>query len=183
MTTKGKIANYIHETHCLAFTEFLYDKNALNDLSIEELVGLLSIFTNIRVSSEQKRSVPDCDNKLKLKIQTLVDLCNEYFNFEIHNYISSPIDIDTISYDIVNECMEWCKSENEIHCKTILKSLNEDKNIFLGEFVKALLKINNIASELESVCECYGNIELLSKLKKIPEMTMKFVATNQSLYI
>jgi hypothetical protein len=40
-----------------------------------------------------------------------------------------------------------------------------------------------MASELETVCETYGNIELLSKLKQIPEKTMKFVATNQSLYV
>ena len=87
------------------------------------------------------------------------------------------------SDDIINETIEWCKSENESKCKYILKRLSEEKNIFLGEFVKALLKINNISAELETVSELYGNIELLSKLKEIPEKTMKFVATNQSLYV
>ena len=110
-------------------------------------------------------------------------MCNDYNVFEIKNYLDSPINCDTITYDIINESMEWCNSENEAQCKSILHNLNNDKSIFLGEFVKALLKINNIASELETVCESYGNIELLSKLKQIPEKTMKFVATNQSLYV
>ena len=44
-------------------------------------------------------------------------------------------------------------------------------------------KINNISSELEKVAELIGNIELLHKLHEIPAKTLKYVATNQSLYI
>jgi hypothetical protein len=61
--------------------------------------------------------------------------------------------------------------------------LVEEKNIFLGEFVKAILKINNISSEMEKIAELIGNVSLLSKLKEIPLMTLKYVITNQSLYI
>ena len=61
--------------------------------------------------------------------------------------------------------------------------MNEEKGIFLGEFVKAILKINNIASEIEKIAEMVGNISLLSKLKEIPALTLKFVVTNQSLYV
>jgi hypothetical protein len=55
--------------------------------------------------------------------------------------------------------------------------------VFLGDFVKALLKINNIASELEKMCETTGNMELLEKVSQIPSLTLKYVVTNQSLYI
>ena len=61
--------------------------------------------------------------------------------------------------------------------------MEKDKGIFLGEFVKALLKINNVSAELESIAEKTGNIDLLQKLKSIPLNTLKFVATNQSLYV
>ena len=183
LTLKGNIASNIHESHCLAITDFMYDFNGLDNLSVEQLVGLFSIFTNIRVSDDIKESYPHCSEFLKAKINKLVNLCNDYNMFEINNYIDIPFDADTITYDIINESMEWCKSENEAQCKHILHNLNENKNIFLGEFVKALLKINNVSAELETVCELYGNVELLSKLKQIPEKTMKFVATNQSLYV
>uniref|UniRef100_A0A6C0AVN3 Helicase ATP-binding domain-containing protein n=1 Tax=viral metagenome TaxID=1070528 RepID=A0A6C0AVN3_9ZZZZ len=183
LDVKGTIASHIHESHCLAMTDFIYDHNGLNNLSVDQLVGLFSIFTNIRVSDDIKASYPYCQDILKSKIVKLVDMCNDYYCFEVNNMIDRPIDIDTITYDIINESMEWCKSEDEAQCKNILQKLNDEKSIFLGEFVKALLKINNMASELETVCETYGNIELLSKLKQIPEKTMKFVATNQSLYV
>jgi len=36
---------------------------------------------------------------------------------------------------------------------------------------------------MEKVAELVGNVSLLHKLKSIPEQTLKFVATNQSLYV
>ena len=36
--------------------------------------------------------------------------------------------------------------------------------VFPGEFIKAILKINNMVNELKSVAEYMGNIELLHKL-------------------
>jgi hypothetical protein len=65
----------------------------------------------------------------------------------------------------------------------LLQRLAEEKGIFLGEFVKALLKINNISCEMEKIAEMTGNIEFLSKLREVPNLTLKFVVTNQSLYV
>ena len=36
---------------------------------------------------------------------------------------------------------------------------------------------------MEKVAEFIGDIELLSILKQVPQITLKYVATNQSLYI
>ena len=78
----------------------------------------------------------------------------------------------------------WSKFvNNEKEAKKIIEEAKSEKNIFLGEFIKALLKINNIASEFENLCEVTNNMKLLSKIKKIPELTMKYIATNQSLYV
>ena len=60
---------------------------------------------------------------------------------------------------------------------------NDEKGIFLGEFVKALLKINNISGEMEKLAELTGNVALLSKLREISNITLKYVVTNQSLYV
>jgi hypothetical protein len=68
------------------------------------------------------------------------------------------------------------------HVKWYYK-VEAEKGIFLGEFVKAILKINNIANEMEKIAELISNINLLSKLKEIPMLTLKYVATNQSLYV
>jgi len=36
---------------------------------------------------------------------------------------------------------------------------------------------------MQSMCEYIGDIALLDKLSQIPDKTLKFIATNQSLYI
>ena len=61
--------------------------------------------------------------------------------------------------------------------------MEREKSIFLGEFVKAMLKLCNICMELEKVCELTNDIELLQSLKTVPLLIMKFVVTNQSLYV
>ena len=86
-------------------------------------------------------------------------------------------------FDLIDYVIKWCECENDMECKKLLNEIIESKEIFLGEFIKAILKINNITSEMEKVAEFIGDIELLSILKKFPQITLKYVATNQSLYI
>ena len=77
----------------------------------------------------------------------------------------------------------WCEANNDVECKAVIYDVKREKDIFLGEFVKAILKINNIAKEFEKVCEVMNNMSLLEKLKEIPKLTLKYVVTSQSLYI
>jgi hypothetical protein len=45
------------------------------------------------------------------------------------------------------------------------------------------LKVNAIAQEFEKICEMTQNMELLEKLREIPRLTLKYIATSQSLYL
>ena len=64
----------------------------------------------------------------------------------------------------------------------LLSKFNE-----LTKYVKTTysnsIKINNIVTEIENICETTQDIALLEKIKQIPSLTLKYVATNQSLYI
>jgi superfamily II RNA helicase len=79
--------------------------------------------------------------------------------------------------------LNWCESEDEKTCKEIIQKCEYEYEVFPGEFIKAILKINNMVNELKNVAEYIGNVELLHKLTQIPELTLKFIATNQSLYV
>ena len=41
-----------------------------------------------------------------------------------------------------------------------------EKDIFLGDFIKAILKINTIAQETEKIADLFNNLELKSKLQQ-----------------
>ena len=182
LSLKGKISTQLREIHCLVFAELIENK-MIDQLSSKQLVALFSCFTNISVSDDYKDNFPrsnhDLVNDLVKKITNMYTDCQEK---EIQCGLNTGMDYN-IQYDLIDYVIKWCECEDIIDCKFILQQLISEKEIFLGEFVKALLKINNISSEMEKIAEFTGNIAFLNKLKEIPNMTLKFVVTNQSLYV
>jgi hypothetical protein len=47
--------------------------------------------------------------------------------------------------------MKWCSFTNDGECRSFLQHIEKEKHIFLGDFVKGILKINNIVMELEKI--------------------------------
>jgi predicted nucleic acid-binding Zn-ribbon protein len=182
LTARGMIATHLKETHCLVFAQ-LFEENVFDKLNSIQIIMLLSCLTNIVVKDEYKNYVPKTDDVvLKELVFRVKNMYNDYITKETNLNINSGIEY-MFHYDLLNYVDKWCYCENAEECKQLLQKLEEEKEIFLGEFVKALLKINNICSELEKIAELFGNMSLLSKLKEIPIMTLKYVVTNQSLYV
>jgi superfamily II RNA helicase len=182
LTLQGKIASQLREIHCLVFAR-IFEERILDELSPKQLVSVFSIFTNITVQDEFKDNFPKSHDKEIVKnVNLLTERYTENKDKELKYNINTGFDY-YIHYDLLNYLEEWCDCQDIESCKLLLKKMENQKGIFLGEFVKVILKINNISCELEKVAEMTGNIAFLSKLREIPNITMKYVVTNQSLYI
>ena len=182
LSLKGHIAANIREVHCLIFAD-LIESGKLKRFGAKELVGILSCFTNISVPDDKSDLLPVSTNiLLKDFVQEISDMYFKQFNNELNNHINTGIDY-TMHFDLIDYSMKWCECKNDIECKLLLNEISMEKDIFLGEFVKAILKINNIIAEMQKVAEIIGDVEFLSVLKEVPELTLKYVATNQSLYV
>jgi superfamily II RNA helicase len=182
LTSKGHIATHLRETPCLIFAE-LMETNELHKYTPVELVGILSCFTNISVHEDKKTYFPKSTNKaVEQAISNIDEMCRKHSNIEFANNIETGVEY-AMQFDLVDYVMQWCDCNNDAECKLLLQQISFDKDIFLGEFIKAIFKINNIASEMETVAEQFGDMMFLSTLKQIPILTLKYVATNQSLYI
>jgi superfamily II RNA helicase len=182
LTFKGKIACQLREIHCLVFAKLLEDKS-IDEFSSKQLVGLFSCFTNISVQDDFKEYFPSSyDKKINEIVTSVSTMYSNYQKKETELGINSGSDYN-IHFDLLKYTSEWCEAQSVDECKLLLQRIGKEKEIFLGEFVKALLKINNISAEMEKIAELTGNIAFLSKLKEIPNMTLKYVVTNQSLYV
>ena len=182
LSLRGKLASQLRETHCLVFSKLFEDK-LLDDLTSKQLASVFSIFTNISVQDDLRDSCPKAEDAAVQKtVVALTNMYTEYKDKELQYSINTGFDYN-IQYDMLNYVDEWCGCENVEACKYLLQKMGKERHIFLGEFVKALLKINNISCELEKLAELTGNIAFLNKLKEIPSLTMKYVVTNQSLYV
>jgi superfamily II RNA helicase len=182
LTNMGNISTNIHEVPSLTFGALIHDK-IFDDVTVEQLIQIFSCFTNIVVNDDYISYHPATESCYINEI--LINIKNKnmiYYDYEINNTLNTGVDY-TMHYDLVKYVERWCHTTNEQECKQVLTSLEQEKGIFLGEFIKAILKINNISSELEKVAEYIGDISLLHKLKQIPNKTLKYIATNQSLYI
>jgi len=182
LTFKGSLASHLREVHCLAFANILEQKS-LEDLDPRQLAAVFSCFANVTTSDEKRSFAPYCeDKKVQNMMLELKKMYESYMKIEDDQNVNTGTDYN-MQFDLMTYVMEWCDAENVTECKLVLQKMEKEKEIFLGEFVKALLKINNISSEMEKICETMGSVAFLSKLREIPNLTLKFVATNQSLYV
>ena len=183
LTLQGHVASNIREVHCLIFSHIMTFNVKFHLLSTNEIIGFLSCFTNVSVPDDKKIILPDSKSQLLNEfIQEVLQMYDEYENFENYNEIKNNID-NKMHFDLIDYIIDWTKCETDIECKQVLQQLILEKNIFSGEFIKAVLKINNIVEELKNVCEIIGLIDLYHKLNEISGMTLKYIVTNQSLYV
>ena len=179
---KGILARYLKEVDALSFADILIESNYLSHLNSKSIVGLLSIYCAIRVEDEYKTIFINNSNiELKYMIQYIDSQLNYYQDEEYKKNIYH--NKQEIQYDIITEIMEWYEAEDESQCRQIIDNLKLNKHIFLGDFVKAILKIITIVSEIETMCIDLNKIDLLAKMRDIPENMLKYVAINQSLYV
>jgi len=194
---KATIAQKIHEVPCLPWAELIMYPNTgskrirlyidstakFTELNAKELVTMLSCFTSVRVSDNEagkQTHLPDeaiIGRNVRAVMECMRTLYTEFDEQEAICYVDSGEEY-TMHFDLMGVMEEWCESETVDQSKAVLQKV-EQQGIFLGEFVKALLKINSVAAELESVAEYLGNLEWLAALREIPRLTLKFVVTNQ----
>lgn len=181
LTKKGLLASKMQEVNCLMMSEIIIN-GVLNDLTTIELVGVLSCFVELGVQEDKRITNPlNCSSSERVcnVLSTMNNTLNVYR--DIQEDLKLPVDKD-LCFDIQDHIMDWCAVSDEQQCSEFMSTIYAH-DIFLGEFIKAILKINNIVNELKNACEIVENIDLKYKLSQIPSLTLKFVATNQSLYI
>jgi superfamily II RNA helicase len=186
---KGQICRQIAEVNPVLMTEILVGLNDFAEFEPIHLVGFLSVFTDVRVDKSAvyledvgPNNYSNC-GLVNNRIRDLNRMCNSLIDDEEEVRIYSGENLDSFSYAIVDDVMDWCLCENEGECRLLLQRLSEEKGISAGDFTKAILKISTVARELISVCDNMGKVDLMNRLSKIDGLILKHVSTNQSLYL
>jgi len=184
-TSKGKMAACIAEAHPLVLTELCVRLDYFESFTPKQIVGILSSFADVKVPDELKQVIPNCsDYHVTRAVDSINDMIGEYADLENENRIWTGYNYgDALQYDLMELSMMWCDKNNEYDCKVCIQDNVAEKEISIGDFNKALLKIVTMAKELSNVCEEMGQIELLHKLGQIEPMILKYVTTSQSLYL
>jgi hypothetical protein len=184
---KGLIASRIAEIHPILLANAC---PILMKMDPVELAATFSLFTDVRVHEEIRifagfKNI--CDNVLlNHLICTFNDIKEELIMCENrHGVVMPDSGLDRHCYDIIDYVKMWCECEDEEQCREVIRCLEEEKGVSVGDFSKALLKISTVSRELMAMCEVGGEsmVEFAHKLSKIDGLVLKYVATNQSLYL
>jgi len=185
LSLTGIIACNIAEVHPIPLTKLISENSHFVDFSPKQLVGLFSCFTDIKIPSDQRSSIPRSDD---IGLNRLISSLSSYYK----NLESKELDIgvrtgiryeNALIYDMIDYSMQWCDCQTEEESKYFIQNVISEKEISIGDFTKAMLKIVTVSKELMNICEISGAIDLLYKLNQIEGMVLKYVLTSQSLYV
>ena len=181
------IAGVVSEINPILITHLLHKWNNFDEFGSNDLVAFLSLFTDVRVN-EECRIYPGfsnyCDNPfMNDKIKSFEYARTELWNTEVsHGICVKDSGLEGFCYEMVDFMYDWCECKDEMDCKAVIAQI-EMFGVSIGDFNKAILKISTLAREVMGMCETTGKIDLMHKLSKIDGLILKYVATNQSLYL
>ena len=185
VTTYGKIAGQIQEAHSLALARLIIDTEYFQKFTPIQIATVLSCFTNVSVNTNDGGPL-DCKQfgyPIDHATEKLETLISDMRHSEIEMIgIDTGTDF-TFHKDLQRYVYDWCNADTEASCKMIIQELKQNTGVFLGDFIKAILKIGNIVGEIEKICEMMNQVEALQKIQAVSPLLMKYVATNISLYI
>lgn len=170
LTDTGVAASQLHEVEPLILSTLLMN-GSLNALTTKHLIGLFSCFVDLKVSDpsvQPRNDILEAINEDIVFYSNVAALRNKRFDLKLQ-------------YDLMQYTMAWCDCETEEECKLVLQKM-ETEGIFLGDFVKAVLKIVNLAREVEKVALMF-DLVVMEAVSYIPNVMLKYMVNNQSLYI
>jgi antiviral helicase SKI2 len=184
LTEEGKMASKLSEVHPLIWTNCIWKKwNFMMEFNVKQMIGLFSCLTDIKVSQDYKTFVPTTkDTFLKNTIIELQEEYTKFFDMECMKEMRTGVDYENVLvFDIIDESMEWCDCITEEECKWFIQTKLSSKEIGIGDFTKAMMKIATIVKEFQM--SYVENIEWQYKLSQIDNLILKYIATTQSLYV
>jgi hypothetical protein len=185
LTSLGVIASNMAETHPLVISQLMCKWNYFEDFSKKQIVGLISCFTDVKVNSDMRASIPLTDDSfLKFRINELEQTYEVFAQYECDNRMNTGIQYESaLQYDIIDMTMSWCDCTSIEECKLFIQTNLAEKEISVGDFTKAMLKVVTIVKEWMNVFEQIGNVEALHRFSGIETLILKYITTSQSLYV
>lgn len=184
-TRKGIIAAGLAEVHSLVGAECVFKWNFFSEFSSKQIMVILSAFSDVKIRDDIRSHSSDTgDIIVDIHINEISKIFIKYEHIETELGMRTGIDYTSpVNFDIPNYMAEWWECKDEISCKIFLQTKLPEKEISVGDFVKAVLKISSIIREMSGVAEKCGEINFLKKLSLIDVEMLKYIVSCQSLYV
>ena len=179
LTKRGEIAATIHEIHPLLAAD-LCEYTSFRTYTPVQIACMLSIFTDIRLPDDIRTIRPKGVEELVIKDILVLENRREQYEWR-EAELGIRLNSVEFMYDLLRPIQLWSSAETDLDCKWILQGELAEIGVSVGDFTKAILKIAVIVKEFQTIAE--EDLTFLTNLKGVEGMLLKYVATNQSLYV
>ena len=174
LTIKGICASNINECNGMLLTEIIFS-NMLDKLTTQEIIALMSIFLNPpRTGDDYNYN----SYNLRKEYKQIQEIVNKFKSQE--EKINIFLDYWNIDDSYIDIVMMWVQNKP---MQDIMTFLYQDMGEYEGTFVRNMLKLNNIITNLTNVAQIINNISLVDKLKTASELILKDIVNVNSLYL
>jgi antiviral helicase SKI2 len=176
ITIKGIIATGINECNELLFTEMIF-KGLLDNLEFPEIIAILSSFINEKDQNGEERYINDLfiSNNVKIVLKELSSIAENYINLEEKHkiYINSDY---KLYLDFIEPSYIWASGGT-------ISDVYQHTSIYDGNFVKAIMRINNICDNLMDICLNIERFDICKKIEGYTQILIRDITTINSLYV
>jgi superfamily II RNA helicase len=198
-THKGHLASIVRETHPLAFVDTYVEHDGFRAMDARAAVIFLCGFIEIRGTDGEDRPFEQTteyadgsmgtDNSVSAiipkstltAIATYKQRCEHYATEETRHQIVVP-EYKRCRVGHVDLYARWYDVADEAGTKRVLADA-ASRGVHAGDFVKGVMSVVALAREVEMVCDLDANLETKSHMCAVGDHMLKFIATNQSLYV
>jgi superfamily II RNA helicase len=176
ITIKGIIASGINECNELIFSEMI-ENGLLDNLEFSEIAAILSSFINEKeqVSNEIYISDLKVSNNIKYVLKELEKYAKIYIDLEDKYELHICTDYK-LYLDYIEAAYIWSSGGN-IH--EVYKNIN----VYDGNFVKMIMRLNNIFENLIELCNLIEKYELIAKIENYNNILIRDITMINSLYV
>ena len=176
LTPKGVMATECNESNGLVLAEFIMS-GAHKSLTGEELVTVLACF----IEESDTENAPTL-NQLKVPetvrhaFHQIDGIVKQFQSLEDKHQTASPNDYWLLSTNWIEPIQRWIRGESA-------GQICADYGLFEGNFVRTVLRVNNMLDECTALCTLLSDVDTLEKLSQIAPTLVRDLVAPDSLYL
>ena len=175
LTQLGVLATELNEGNPLLMA-YAFNEGLCSALSGDEIICFLCAFLNEGREtgpSLKNLQIPDAVRDGLYKLDGLLDV---FFDAEKRHKVVSPSGFWALNSYWIEPVWRWIQGET-------ISRICEDYELFEGNFIRVIMKVNNLLEEFTSLATFTQNVDLLAKLEGLSAKLVRDVAIPESLYL
>jgi len=188
ITEYGSMVAHINECNPFILAE-IFTGNIVESLSPIEIIGVCSILTD-PISSRNKieKTIRGLNTGRKVKdaIGYIRDRIRDYEDVEADLRLTNMIEDAEYwrtSLDYVEMSQSWAETDVEVSGHGKILGRLDDLDEYEGSFIKNMLKIDTIVSNLIGLCNLTSKLANIPKLEKVHDLIIKGMVNTDSLHV